>query len=174
MRPVGLPRHGRRRGRGLEVEAVEAPPVLQRDPARLLEALQAPEGGRPGARAGPAAAAVAPPGGRRAGGRAARRRSAGGGRGREERGQRQRRLLGVGSGSAWKNHVIICIKFPYKQSAFLHTLIGVLLSLSLLSPLLSPLVSNLALWRIGYFSGRRDLPRHRWDLARARDQYVIS
>ena len=117
MRPVGLAHHGRRRGRGLEVEAVEAPPVLQRDPARLLEALQAPEGGRPGARAGPAAAAVAPPGGRRAGGRAARRRSAGGGRGREERGQRQRRLLGVGSGSAWKNQVIICIKCPYKQNS---------------------------------------------------------
>ena len=80
MRAVGLPRHGGRRGRGLEVEAVEASPVLQRDPARLLEALQAPEGGRPGARAGPA---VAPPGGRRAGGRAAL--SAGRGRGREER-----------------------------------------------------------------------------------------
>ena len=45
----------RHRGGRLEVEAVEAPPVLQRDPPRLFEPLQPPERGRPGARAGPAA-----------------------------------------------------------------------------------------------------------------------
>ena len=73
MGAVRLPHHRGCGGRGFEIEAVEAPPVLQRDPPRLLEALQPPKRGRPVARAGPA---VAPARRRRAWSRAARARGA--------------------------------------------------------------------------------------------------